>query len=317
MSNQVPPPSLGRAGALVVFPGALGDLLCAMPAMREIYRRHGGRVTVLCKGDLVPLVRAAEIGDAAPIEGRAAAWLFAAEPPPEADAFFAAFAVVESFSGSAAPEVARNLGRWLGHAARVHPFRPPVPRHLAEHFLGCIGAPRAAAEIATVEVSAGEAAVAAARARMAALPRPVLAVHPGSGGRSKRWSRSGFVEIADRWRARGGGVVIVLGPAEAGESSLWKAAGVVLEPPSVLELAAQLGAADAYLGNDSGASHLAGAVGVRGAAVFGPTDPALWRPLSPRIVACRLAPWTACEEAAPRAAVDAVDRALVPAATSP
>ncbi len=311
MSNQVLPPSLDRGGALVIFPGALGDLVCAMPALREIARRHGGRVTVLCKGDLVPLVRAAEVGDAAPIEGREAAWLFAAKPPPEAETFFAAFAAVESFSGFAAPEVARNLSRWFGRAARVHPFRPATPVHLAAHYLGCIGASSTAAEIAAVDVSPGDDAVAAARTRLAAVSRPILAVHPGSGGRGKRWSRRGFAEVADRWRERGWGIVIVLGPAEAGESSLWKDAGRVLEPAGVLDLAAVLGASDAYLGNDSGASHLAGAVGACGVAIFGPTNPALWRPLPGRIVAHRLVPWTGCDDAVPRAAVDVVDHALV------
>jgi ADP-heptose:LPS heptosyltransferase len=37
---------------------------------------------------------------------------------------------------------------------------------------------------------------------------------------------------------------------------------------------------DAYLGNDSGISHLAGACGIPLLVLFGPTDPTIWRPLS-------------------------------------
>ncbi len=37
--------------------------------------------------------------------------------------------------------------------------------------------------------------------------------------------------------------------------------------------------ADVYVGNDSGPSHLAAALGVPTLAVFGPTDPGSWRPL--------------------------------------
>ena len=39
--------------------------------------------------------------------------------------------------------------------------------------------------------------------------------------------------------------------------------------------------ASAFVGNDSGVSHLAAAVGAPGVVIFGPTDPARWRPLGP------------------------------------
>ena len=84
----------------------------------------------------------------------------------------------------------------------------------------------------------------------------------------------------------------------------------------VVALAALLARADRYLGNDSGVSHLAGAVGARGAALFGPTDPELWRPLSPRITSLRLVAWHGSESAAPLSTIDAVDDALA-AADSP
>ena len=40
-----------------------------------------------------------------------------------------------------------------------------------------------------------------------------------------------------------------------------------------------LSQAACYLGNDSGVTHLAGAVGTPTIALFGPTDPATWKPL--------------------------------------
>lgn len=265
----------------------------------------------------MPLVRAATLGEAAPIEGRPVSWLFAAEPPREAEEFFTAFAAVESFSGFGVSEVASNLARWLGAAGRVHPFRPLRPMHLAEHFLDCVGAAKTAAQISRVRLSLPGDAVRAAHSRLATVPRPILAVQPGSGSKAKRWSRAGFVEVVSRWRERGAGVVIALGPAEADELSLWRDEGRVLVQPDLLELSALLGACDGYLGNDSGVSHLAAASGARGAAIFGPTDPALWRPLSDRIVSHRLLRWSECGEAAPPNSVDAVDRALALAMTLP
>jgi hypothetical protein len=45
------------------------------------------------------------------------------------------------------------------------------------------------------------------------------------------------------------------------------------------EVVEALAGAAAYVGNDSGPSHLAGALGTAGVVLFGPTDPARWRPL--------------------------------------
>jgi ADP-heptose:LPS heptosyltransferase len=43
-------------------------------------------------------------------------------------------------------------------------------------------------------------------------------------------------------------------------------------------LAGLLAECRGYIGNDSGVTHLAGALGLPTIAVFGPTDPAVWAP---------------------------------------
>jgi hypothetical protein len=47
---------------------------------------------------------------------------------------------------------------------------------------------------------------------------------------------------------------------------------------SVLDAGALLASAPRYVGNDSGVSHLAGAVARQGVVLFGPTRAARWRP---------------------------------------
>jgi len=44
-----------------------------------------------------------------------------------------------------------------------------------------------------------------------------------------------------------------------------------------------LSCADGFVGNDSGITHLAAAMGVRTLAVFGPTNPAVYRPVGPAV----------------------------------
>jgi ADP-heptose:LPS heptosyltransferase len=55
--------------------------------------------------------------------------------------------------------------------------------------------------------------------------------------------------------------------------------------PALPDLAALLCRCHAFVGNDSGISHLAGILGVPTVAVFGPTDPRTWAPLGPNAFA--------------------------------
>ena len=48
-------------------------------------------------------------------------------------------------------------------------------------------------------------------------------------------------------------------------------------------LGAALARAGLYVGNDSGASHLAAAAGAPTLALFGPSDPAVWAPVGPSV----------------------------------
>jgi Glycosyltransferase family 9 (heptosyltransferase) len=312
----------GDRGSLIVFPGALGDFICLLPALFHLRASCRVQTTLLCKGDLVPLVRSAGLGDAEAIEGRRASWLFQREPPQEAAGFFTSFDRIDCFTGFGCPQVEANLMRWAGPSARLHPFGPPEPIHRALHFLRCLDAPLDAPEVTRdpelPRLWCTGALVDAARARFDVLPKPFLALHPGSGGSAKRWSREGFLRIAERWRERMQDVLVILGSAEAAEAGWWRRQGLsTFDDLDLVNLCVLLDESALYLGNDSGPSHLAGALGAHGVALFGPTDPALWRPLSRRISAIRLAPWNACGEPAARSIVDEVDRALAAAARSP
>ncbi len=121
---------------------------------------------------------------------------------------------------------------------------------------------------------------------------PVVAVHPGSGGDWKRWPVDRFARVADRLAEADVGVVVIQGPADA-EVVRQLLLGVrgarppVVSLPGVEELAAFLSLASCYLGNDSGVTHLAAALGTPTVAIFGPTDPAEWGPRGHRVVVLR------------------------------
>ena len=110
-----------------------------------------------------------------------------------------------------------------------------------------------------------------------------LVVHPGSGGRAKRWPLGNFVEVVRRAAARGVEGVLVTGEAEADlEREIarlalptgWARASRL----SAMTLAGLLAASTHYIGNDSGPTHLAAACGASVIAVFVDANLPTWRP---------------------------------------
>ena len=77
-------------------------------------------------------------------------------------------------------------------------------------------------------------------------------------------------------------------------------------PADVLELAALFRTAAAYIGNDSGATHLAAWLGLPTVAVFGPSDPLRWRPFG--VAVAVVAPPRACTPCFETAAENCGDR---------
>jgi ADP-heptose:LPS heptosyltransferase len=116
------------------------------------------------------------------------------------------------------------------------------------------------------------------------LPVGFLALHPGSGSRTKNWPFDRFAEAARRL-VGGRPWLLVLGPAEediAPPPDAVSARGLALRT-----LGAVLARAGLFLGNDSGVSHLAAAAGTRTLVLFGPTDPAQWSPVGRCVLALR------------------------------
>jgi hypothetical protein len=118
--------------------------------------------------------------------------------------------------------------------------------------------------------------------------RKPIVIQPGSGGAHKCWHLDNFLSVAKILKTGGVDVLFLLGPAEMerfSESALAKIVMTAprLTSPPLADVVAVLSNAAGYLGNDSGITHLAAALGVRTVAVFGPTDPVLYAPLGPAV----------------------------------
>jgi hypothetical protein len=99
-------------------------------------------------------------------------------------------------------------------------------------------------------------------------------IHPFASNLEKRWPMESFQELAERLEHLGR-VQWCRGPEEQLDHSYFV--------ENLYELGTWLASASVYIGNDSGISHLAAAVGTPVVAMFGPTDPALWAPRGERV----------------------------------
>jgi len=116
----------------------------------------------------------------------------------------------------------------------------------------------------------------------------LVVIAPGSGGVGKCWHLDNFLAVAEELTLRGIEVVFLLGPAElerfdvATIGNITKVARCLTDLP-LTDACGLLSCADGFVGNDSGITQLAAGLGVRTIAVFGPSDPALYRPIGPAV----------------------------------
>jgi ADP-heptose:LPS heptosyltransferase len=118
--------------------------------------------------------------------------------------------------------------------------------------------------------------------------RPIIAMHPGSGGYStaRRWAPERFAQLADTLYYDTGGQLILMGGPEEAEMHQQIFELMQSEMPArsfagkgnIRVAAAMLEQADLFIGNDSGLMHMATAVGTPTVAIFGLTNSDAWGP---------------------------------------
>jgi len=286
---------------LIRFPNWLGDAVLALPALRAA-RRHfaSAALAVAAPPSVAPLLsEGIGVEDVEtivlPDERRAQAQVLAA------GRFDVAVLLTNSF-GSA--WVARSAGigeRWgyrsdcrgplLTRAVR----KPRARVHQADYYRGLVAGLGMAHDAEPPAVSVGEATRARARARLADAgwngSPPLIGLAPGAAyGHAKRWPPARTAALVARLAAtRGASCVLVGAPedrdaARAVESSLaGRDVGTrLIDLVGHTDLRVAMGVlahCQAFVTNDSGAMHLAAAIGLPVIAIFGPTDERVTAPV--------------------------------------
>jgi ADP-heptose:LPS heptosyltransferase len=294
---------------LILFPGALGDLLCCWPAL-DALGAHGLALTVAARPALVDALPAGAVTTWS-IDRREVAELFGVGPLSAGiRALFAGFAAVDSFTGHGDPHFVARLAQAATAIVRVHPFRAMQPGETArDYYARCLAVTPLLRPLA---LRPDAVAWANALWQQARLGQRALVIHPGSGSPAKNWQ--GMEAVAQRWRDSGGRVIALRGPAEIERGARLVARDLELDGEPLSHVAAVLARADRYLGNDSGISHLAGLVGAHAVVLFGDSDRRVWAPVGDGVrvlqAAARCARCTPTDLCLHRLSIDDVMAAL-------
>ena len=260
---------------LIIHQGALGDFILTFPALIRL-RKYCDAIDVLCQSGIGKLVKALGLVEKwYPLEAAYVASLFSDRIDLKIKTLLAPYANIILFT------LSDQLEQTIRHltsvpACRISPKPPEYVRtHLTEFVLknlincGLIKSSDAVLDDIPLPNLRGQ-----------PKSRDRILLHPGAGSKRKRWPISNFLEVEAILKADGLKPEFILGPAEEDlVDALTGMNRTVHILTDLTELAALLKSAGGYIGNDSGASHLAAFVGLPATVIFGPADPKRWTPV--------------------------------------
>ena len=311
--------------AVIIHPGAVGDCLLSLP-LADFMKKNLGveQVDMIARQDYAHFYPGrTSIDRVRPMEAVPLHRLFvdnSAFEPQKGDRLIQAFAEYEhivSFLGVGNRDFEQNLifVAHCSHSANVS-FIEAVGTgriHISEcclrQFTEQLGLEWPADfAVAQKRISSLADDLPAGRERIAGFgidtDKPLAMIQPGSGGREKCWAIENFLQVGDWLKQKGLAACYLLGPVEeermgAENIALLNQAGTVIRGLNLTGVVAALSCSEMFLGNDSGISHIAGAMGIKTAVVFGPSDPQVYRPLGPNVEIIQIPNerfQTACEQ---------------------
>jgi ADP-heptose:LPS heptosyltransferase len=294
-----------RRNVLILHAGALGDFVLAWPLILALGRIHPqSRIIVVTHASKGALAEAALRVESADIEhgwhvlhGAAPAQPDGAAPSDERGVrLLGAAHSIYSFISAPGDAATANLQSLAGPEAQVIALAPRPPAEFTAHASDFLAGQLAGYPVVHQAVQQMIKSVAARGISSGRSAAGDVVIHPGSGAREKCWPIDRFGNLIEKLRHKHRPVRVLLGEVEIERmpseqiAALQAAGAEIHRPPTYLALFNALRTATLFIGHDSGPSHLAGVMGVPTLALFGPTDPAVWRPLGPHVSILRRQP---------------------------
>jgi ADP-heptose:LPS heptosyltransferase len=256
---------------LLVHQGALGDLVLCFPALIAL-KKYVQSIHLLCQNRLGKLSCHLGLTDRHfPIESALFASLYADSPASEVREMLMQYDAIVLFSFS--QQLCQTIRRITEKDVYLIAPRPALGQkiHVSRHILSGL------ADCGLLKSDDISPIIQDFRYKNAD-PAKIL-IHPGSGSPRKNWHVSNFIRVYELLEAEGKKPEFVLGPAEESLAEDLKNIGIIHQHSDLPELADLLRHTGGFIGNDSGATHLAAFLGLTVTAIFGPSDPERWKPL--------------------------------------
>ena len=304
--------SATRQHILIIHPGALGDVLLALPAIRMIRRSFASHAIVLIAQNRIGrLLRVCgEVDRVWSMEGSVLSALYGEYPAlrvPIRETLSRTTHVVgwlPDRDGRLARNF-RNLG--IQHVRLVSPQDAMLQScHLSERYMETLTTWGGHVEGGRIAFSPLTMHGAEQGDDVRDAPRTVF-IHPGSGSPHKCLPCEPLGRLV-RDVARDAAIRIVICEGPNDRDAVERLLNSVGETPhdrlrgkTLEEMTCCLTRADVFVGHDSGLTHLAAACGVPTVAIFGPTNPDQWRPLGEHVVVqqgplCRCRGWSQVQQ---------------------
>ena len=270
---------------LVMRGGALGDFILTLPvlaALRLRFPQH--RLEILGYPSVASLTVAAGLADdAGALESSRFTGFFVSNGSwsVEVAAWFSGFDYIISYLYDPQDIFRLNVARCSSAPFIAGPHRPDetLPVHAVEQLLR------------PLQALGIHAADPRPRLPLPALPPapPRLAVHPGSGSERKNWPEAKWTELLKLLAAQSACDHLLIGGEAEGDRCARLAAALpqgraqVAQNLSLIELARRMQTCSAFIGHDSGITHLAAALDLPGLVLWGESVLTTWRPQSARM----------------------------------
>jgi len=284
-----------RGRILVIRGGAIGDFILTLPAIAALRNQFPeAHLEVLGYPHIVQLAQAGGLVDrAASIEARALAGFFARNgilDPRLAD-YFSEFDIIVSYLFDPDKIFQTNVARCTPAQFIVGPHRPDESEklHATKVYL------KPLERLAIFEADHWPRLNVGQASRLSLTSErdldgdrrdacPTLAIHPGSGSEKKNWPEEKWAELL-RQLLQSTSLQLLLVGGEAEGDRLRRFATAlrserirVAQSLPLPELARRLESCAAFIGHDSGISHLAAALGVPALILWSDTIEEIWRP---------------------------------------
>ena len=276
---------------LVIRPGAMGDALLTFPVLKALREQYDGmRITLVSNTQVLPLAQAFGVAEQA-FDFQDIQWseLFSSSGIRTSAMRDLLEQTELAICWMRDPDgiIEHNLKMSGIEHSIIAPGRPSTGErlHIVDYLARTIGLPNVGAQFIApsswgfLNLSSNDTTT-----------NRCVAIHPGSGAVEKCWPISRFAEVIKRLWELNYPVLLLAGPADSGRvDDVLKLLSLPPKPEMfkmlthapLLEVAQRLLQCSCYLGNDSGITHLAAMLGVPTVAIFGPTDPVIWRPVGP------------------------------------